>query len=253
MSWLENRRKKRKERQRDEEYVSQVGSYNKTLQELAHCENAIQDARNVRDRESEDRFRNELGILKGKRESLKDELGLEKPAELELLYTSREITVKGRARDWIVAKYHLNASDTLDKDAKITGIKIKEGPVQVYGPGKMKLPYIISPSAPGGMNCAGNIPITILRGDGGYERNIHLVSHHTPEAEKYLKTGYKPVKIQQNTETLYFNPRLAEYTDQTCDRFCRLEIGDALKRVGEFMDNSAYKNKIRITAKRIEG
>ena len=248
MSRRENRRKKREEKQRDTEYVSLVDSYNDALTGVKECEKHVQEARQVKDRESEDNFRNELGILKETCKSLKDELGLDTPAELEFLYNSREIKVKGRARDWIVAKYHLNASGTLDKDAKITGIKIKEGRPWRYAPVERRPYRPPGPTEPKGMN----IRITILREDGVCERYVPTVSH-PPEAEKYLKTKYTSAKSRQNAETQYFNPSLAEYTDETYIRFWRLETGDALKRVGEFMEDPAYKNKIRITAKRIEG
>ena len=250
MSWLENRRKKRnestreaEERQRDEKYLSQVGSYNKTLQELAYCENAVQEAKQVRDRESEDRFRNELGGLQEKRESLKDDLGLDTPAELELLYNSREIKVKGRTRDWIVANYHLTGRT--DWPAHERGIPINQSDeycnVTFANSDKPNEPYPITP-----------VRLAILKKDGIFE------ARRAGGGKEARSPGTGPAK-----ETVYID--LAElgadnYRDywnkppiNEISPYRLMDTKESLAVIEKIMDNPAYKNKIRITAKRIEG
>ena len=272
MSWRENRRKKREEPetasptlkpQHDAEYLSLIDSYHSTRKELRLTACSLLDARHLHDSERKKKFKHQLQKVKKDYAQIKDALGLDGPAELIVEYNDSGIShVTGTTRDWTVANYHLTTK--VHKGAKDSGLPLDlEGRIRdVQHYNKRKYEFynektritFVDPATPPKSHDSFvvKIPVILLRDAG--------VFIAWPPIYRHEQTNSSPTKAYLDLRD-FGKERYTSLSHEDDGRgisegsgvYQQLDRPQAIKLVGKFMDNPAYKNKIRITAKRIDG
>lgn len=226
----------------DAKYVQLIDSYRSTRVELEKTAKSLWNARHLHDREEVDRFRQDVRKLRNEYETLKDQMGLNGPAELTVRYDDSGIKkIDGTTRDWTVANYHLTRKIVKNREVLIEG----EQP-QILDKSETQWAQLTSEDGGGKYRKAGSMQSAIfLTPDGVFTHRSPLYEYETPNAAKYWESrGECPVKTGEG-RTLY--------VDQSEMKKERASGKTSIRLVEELIESPAYKNKIRITAKRIEG
>ena len=254
MGWWKNRRKNGEERetasltpesQRDAEYLSLVDSYHSTRKELKQTAKHLQDARHLHDRESQDEFRQELSGLRSEYATIKTKLSLDGSAEFVIKYNDLGIrAIEGTARDWIVANYHLRG--TVDKNAASVGIPLKHALNYTHDAGKQAEFVNSEAGEPLPPRAVTTLHLAILKKDGVFEAYPTGFAHVPVTSERQEYVDLADLKADG-----YMH---ASHRDECELRpYKKSARNDSIALMGKLTANPAYKNKIRITARRIEG
>ena len=89
------------------EYRKKVNEYLEAKKALMIASENVWMARHLGDREMEERFGQEIKNVREEYLETREKVGLNKPAQLKIVYDNESVRVEGTPKDWLVANYHL--------------------------------------------------------------------------------------------------------------------------------------------------